>query len=151
MPTPYDIPASVFIKRLAQYLRENVDEVVPPPWVALVKTGSHVEKAPQSLDWWFTRCASILRKIYIEGPIGVERLRSDYGGRLSRGAKPEHRRRGGGTILRKALQQLEAAGLVETLKNRGRAVTKDGRHTLDRLAGEIKEDLEKKFPELKKY
>ena len=87
----------------------------------------------------------------MEGPIGVERLRSDYGGRLSRGAKPEHRRRGGGTILRKALQQLEAAGLVETLKNRGRAVTKDGRHTLDRLAGEIKEDLEKKLPELKKY
>jgi len=128
-----------------------VDAVTPPPWAALAKTGAHVEKAPQSPDWWFTRCASVLRKIYMEGPVGVERLRSEYGGRPSRGAKPEQRGKGGGAILRKALQQLEAAGLVETLKNRGRAVTKDGRHTLDRLAGEIKEDLEKKLPELKKY
>lgn len=151
MPTPYDIPASVFVKRLAQYLRQNVDEVTSPPWVTLVKTGAHVEKAPQSPDWWFTRSASILRKIYMEGPIGVERLRSYYGGRLNKGVRPERGRKGGGSILRKALQQLEAAGLVETLKNRGRAVTTDGRRTLDRLAGEIKADLEKKFPELKKY
>ena len=46
------------------------------------------------------------------------------------------------------LQQLEAAGLVETQKNKGRVVTKEGRRTLDKLATEIKEELEKKLPEI---
>jgi len=70
---------------------------------------------------------------------------------MNRGARPEHVRKGGGAIIRKALQQLEAAGLVETLRNRGRVVTKGGRRLLDRLATEIKEELEKKHPELEKY
>lgn len=151
MPTPYDVPASVFIDKLAQYLKENKDEIAPPAWASLVKTGSHVKQPPQDPDWWFTRCASLLRKIYMKGPIGVERLRSKYGGRVDRGTVPEHAGKGGGAILRKALQQLEAAGLVEPLRNRGRVVTREGRRVLDRLATEIKRDLEKKIPELKKY
>lgn len=151
MPTPYDVPASIFIDKLAQYLKENKDEVTPPAWASLVKTGSHLERPPQDPDWWFTRCASLLRKIYMKGPIGVERLRSEYGGRVDRGTVPEHARKGGGAILRKALQQLEAAGLVEPLRNRGRVVTREGRRALDRLAAEIKRDLEKKLPKLKKY
>ncbi len=64
---------------------------------------------------------------------------------------PGHARRGSGAIVRKAIQQLETAGLVETLRNRGRVVTKEGRRLLDRLSTEIKEDLEKAYPELGKY
>lgn len=151
MPTPYDVPAPILIERLARYLRENVDEVIPPPWSSFVKTGSHAAESPQDPDWWFTRCASLLRKIYMKGPVGISRLRSEYGGRIDRGARPEHVRKGGGAIVRKALQQLEAAGLVETLRNRGRVVTRGGRQLLDRLAAEIKKELEKKHPELEKY
>ena len=151
MPTPYDVPASILIERLARYLRENVDEVIPPPWSSFVKTGSHAAGSPQDPDWWFTRCASLLRKIYVKGPVGISRLRSEYGGRIDRGARPEHARKGGGAIIRRALQQLEAAGLVETLRNRGRVVTRGGRRLLDRLATEVKKELEKKHPELEKY
>lgn len=151
MPTPYDVPAPILIERLARYLRENVDEVIPPPWSSFVKTGSHAAESPQDPDWWFTRCASLLRKIYMKGPVGISRLRSEYGGRIDRGARPEHVRKGGGAIVRKALQQMEAAGLVETLRNRGRIVTRGGRRLLDRLAAEIKKELEKKHPELEKY
>ncbi len=151
MPTPYDVPPSIFIERLAKHLKDNVDEITPPAWASLVKTGSHVERPPQNPNWWFIRCASILRKIYIEGPIGVERLRSGYGGRASHGTQPQRAVKGGGAILRKALQQLEAAGLVEPLRNRGRIVTKSGRQLLDCLSAEIKKDLEKTVPELKKY
>lgn len=99
----------------------------------------------------FTRCASLLRKIYIKGPVGIERLRSEYGGRIDRGARPEHARKGGGAIIRKALQQLQAAGLVEPSKNRGRVITSKGRRLLDKLSTEIKGNLEKTQPELKKY
>jgi len=151
LPTPYDVPASILIERLARHLKEEVDAIVPSPWASLVKTGSHVQRPPQNPDWWFTRCASLLRKIYVKGPIGIERLRSEYGGRIDRGVRPEHARKSGGAIIRKALQQLQAAGLVETLKNRGRAVTSEGRRLLDRLSTEIKRDLEKTMPELKKY
>ena len=64
---------------------------------------------------------------------------------------PEHARMGGGAIIRKALQQLEAAGLVEPLRNRGRVLTKEGRRLLDSLSTEIKKKLEKKHVELRKY
>ena len=151
MPTPYDVPASLFIQRLGTYLRDNVDQIQPPPWVQVVKTSSHTEQPPQDPDWWFTRCASVLRKIYTKGPIGTERLRAEYGGRTGRVVRREHARKGAGCNIRKALQQLEAAGLVEAQKNKGRKMTKEGRRTLDKLATEIKEELEKKLPELKKY
>jgi len=151
LPTPFDVPASVLIKRLAKHLKDNVDRIVPPGWAVLVKTGAHAERPPENPDWWFTRCASLLRKIYTKGPIGITRLRSEYGGRIDRGVKPEHARKGGGAIIRKALQQLEAAGLVETLGKRGRVLTGDGRRLLDRLSSEIKAELETKHPELKKY
>ena len=151
MPTPYDVPASILIKKLGNRLKEEHDAIVPPPWASLVKTGSHVQRSPQNPDWWFIRCASLLRKIYTKGPVGVQRLRSEYGGRIDRGVKPEHARRGGGAIIRKALQQLEAAGLVEPLRNKGRVVSGEGRRLLDTVSTEIKSELEKKLPELKKY
>jgi small subunit ribosomal protein S19e len=151
LPTPYDVPPSILIERLARYLREEVDAIVPPAWASFVKTGSHTQRPPQTTDWWFTRCASLLRKIYVKGPIGIERLRSEYGGRIDRGVKPEHAGKGGGAIIRKALQQLQAAGLVGPLRNRGRVVTSEGRRLLDRLSTEIKKNLEKTQPELGKY
>ena len=151
MPTPYDVPPQLLIERLSKYLKNNVDEVKPPPWVSIVKTGVYAQRPPQDPDWWFIRCASLLRKIYIKGPIGIERLRAEYGGRKDRGTLPEHSRKGSGAIIRKVLQQLEAAGFVETLKGRGRIITSKGRSLLDSLSTEIKRELEEENPELKKY
>jgi len=151
LPTPYDIPASVFIERLARYLKENVYEIVPPPWASFVKTGSHASRPPEDPEWWFIRCASVLRKIYIKGPIGIERLRSEYGGRVGHGNRREHARKGSGAIVRKALQQFQAAGLVEAAGNKGRVVTKEGRRVVDKLSTEMKEALEKIQPELLIY
>jgi small subunit ribosomal protein S19e len=150
MVTVYDVPADAFIKKLAEYLKENVPETTPPAWASFVKTGAHVERTPQDPDWWYVRCASILRKIYKEGPIGVSRLRKDYGGRRGRGTSPGHFKAGGGAIVRKAFQQLEAAGLAKA-SGEGRVLTRDGRSLLDRLAGKVKRELEKSIPELKKY
>lgn len=150
MPTPYDVPSSMLIDRLGNHLKNNIDEVRPPEWALYAKTGAHTQRAPQDANWWFTRCASLLRKIYIKGPVGIEHLRSEYGGRRDRGTRPEHSEQGSGSIIRKALQQLEAAGLVETSGN-GRVITRKGRQLLDMLSSEIKRDLERNLPELKKY
>jgi len=151
MPTPYDVPASLLIERLARYLKNNVDSVMPPEWAPFVKTGVHKERPPENPDWWYIRCASLLRKIYIKGPIGIERLRSEYGGRKDRGVRPEHTKKGSGAIIRNALKQLEDANLVKTLAGKGRIITPEGRRLLDLLSTEIKRELEKEIPELKIY
>jgi hypothetical protein len=50
--------------------------------------------------WWYVRCASLQRKIYIHGPIGIEKLRAEYGGRKDFGVRPEHAVKAGGAIIR---------------------------------------------------
>jgi len=151
LPTPYDIPASVLIDRLAKHLKNEVDEINPPVWSAFAKTGVHAQRPPTNPDWWFVRCASIIRKIYVKGPIGIEKLRQEYGGRLDGGAKPEHASKGSGAIVRNAISQLQKAGLVRPQRNEGRIVTSEGRQLLDRLSTELKRELEKTQPELAKY
>jgi small subunit ribosomal protein S19e len=149
--TPYDVPASKLIEKLAKYLRENVDAVTPPAWASVAKTGSHAEKQPQNPDWWYIRCASILRKIYVHGPIGLEKLRADYGGAKSSRCTPGHAVKAGGSVIRKALQQLETAGFIEKSAPHGRKVTKEGRKLLQELAEALSKELAKELPELEKY
>jgi small subunit ribosomal protein S19e len=115
-----------------------------------VKTGVHKELSPNSDDWWYTRCAAVLRKIYTDGPVGIERLRSAYGGRKDNGSTPYHKAKGSGSIARKAVQQLEAAGYLQKVKE-GRTVSAKGRSMLDNAANELKHELLEKIPELAKY
>jgi len=151
LPTPYDVPANEFIQKLAHYLKANVDEITPPPWANIVKTGTHTQRPPENPDQWYIRCASLLRKIYIHGPIGIEKLRAEYGGRKDYGVRPEHAVKAGGAIIRKALQQLEAAGFIEKFQNKGRKITKKGRKLLEDIADEVMKSLIKEKPEMKKY
>ncbi len=151
MITPYDVPAQRFIEKLAKYIKENIDQVQPPAWAQVAKTGSHVEKQPQNPDWWYTRSASILRKVYAHGPIGLEKLRADYGGRKGFRVRPNHASKSGGSNIRKALQQLEAAGLIQTTKPRGRTVTPKGRKLMQEVADDLHKELIKTAPELSKY
>ncbi|MCW4027320.1 MAG: 30S ribosomal protein S19e [Candidatus Bathyarchaeota archaeon] len=150
MPTVYDIPYSVMIRRLAQDLRSR-DEIEPPEWALFVKTGAHKERAPDDPDWWYMRCASILRKVYLKGPIGTERLRIDYGGKKRRGTKPNKFHKGSGAVVRTALQQLEKAGFITKRGNKGREMTNIGRSYMDKLSATLKRELSKAIPELENY
>ncbi len=136
MPTAYDVPADSLIRELSTRLKEEFKEIEAPAWAPFVKTSVSKERAPEDPDWWFKRCASLLRKIYIYGPVGVSRLRTAYGGRQHRGKSPERFAKGSGAIIRNALQQLEKAGLVQ--KNTGgRKITDKGRSLIDKIASEI--------------
>jgi len=136
MTTVYDIPAKDLIDAVAQKLKK-IESIVEPEWSGIVKTGAHKENPPLEKDWWHIRCASILRKIYINGTIGVERLRAEYSGKKDRGSKPYKVRSGSGAIVRKALQQLEKAGFVSKIKGKGRVLTQKGRSFLDNTAHEV--------------
>jgi small subunit ribosomal protein S19e len=149
--TPHDVPASKLVEKLAKYLKENVDAVAPPLWADFAKTGAHVQKQPQNPNWWYLRCASLLRKIYAHGPMGIEKLRADYGGRKGFGVKRAHAVKAGGSVIRKGLQQLELAGLIEKSKPHGRTVTREGRKLLQELTEELQKELVKEVPALEKY
>ena len=56
----------------------------------------------------------------------------------------------GGAIIRKALQQWEAAGYV-TKRKRGRSISDEGMKKIDRLSTEIYKDIIKAAPELQRY
>ena len=151
LTTPHDVPASKFIQKLATYLKENVEEIQPPAWAAFAKTGSHTEKQPQDPDWWYTRSASLLRKIYIHGPIGLERLCSDYGGRKGFSVRPNHASKAGGSNIRQILHQLETAGFVTTTRPQGRRISPKGRKLLQEVSEDLTKELVKTIPELRKY
>jgi small subunit ribosomal protein S19e len=143
VPTPFQVPVDIFIEKLAKYLRENVGEVSPPTWSLTAKTGSHLERPPQQPDWWFRRCASLLRKLYVHPPIGVQRLRVEYGGRKRKGRRIEHSRKSGGSSIREPLQQLEKAGLVSKQEKEGRKLTREGIGILNRISGEVLKEIKK--------
>jgi small subunit ribosomal protein S19e len=139
MVTIHDVNASELIKKTASSLK-NEEEIKEPDWAKFVKTGASKERPPVERDWWFTRSASVLRKVYVLGPIGVSKLRKKYGGKKNRGHKPGKFYKGGGNILRKVLQQLEKAELIKYAEkgvHKGRIITPKGKKFLDKIATEI--------------
>ena len=139
MPTIYDVSPNDLIANVAEELK-NMPEIETPEWAQFVKTGMHKERPPVDEDWWYTRSAAVLRSVAKLGPVGVAKLRTKYGGKKNRGHKPDKFFKGSGNILRKALQQLEKAGLVEYKKDgvrKGRVLTGKGRSLLDKKAGEL--------------
>lgn len=150
MTTVYDVPATQLIAAAAKELAKN-ESIESPDWAPYVKTGVHKEKPPVDGDWWETRVAAVLRKVYLEGPIGTERIRQHFGGFRDRGSKPNKAVKGSGSIARKALQQLEAAGLVTNVQAQGRVVSPQGRSLLDNAAHNVRQGIQKDLPELAKY
>ncbi len=149
MVTVYDVPPERLIDEVSKKLKE-MNEIVEPEWAPFVKTGVHKEKAPLQHEWWHTRVSAILRSVYLDGPVGISRLRGKYGGARDRGSKPYRAMKGSGSIVRTALHQLENAGLVKK-EDKGRVVTPVGQSLLDNTAYEVMKDMAKDDPELSKY
>ena len=150
MVTAYDVPAKQLIDAIAKKLQQD-QTMAPPEWSSFVRTGLPRENPPEDPNWWYTRCASILRKIYIHHAIGVERLRNEYGGKQDKGSKPYKAKGGSGSIVRNSLQQLEKAGYVTKMRGRGRSLTSKGQSFLDNIAHDTMNNLVNTQPELKKY
>ena len=149
MAKVHDVPADMLIKKLTEILKS--EDINPPTWISFVKTGVHADKPPQKVDWWYTRCASILRKIYLNGPISIADMRSIYGGGKARGYGIASHRYAGGAIIRNAVHGLEKLGYVEKVEKKGRIVTKQGMKKLDNISTEFLKELIQTTPKLKIY
>jgi small subunit ribosomal protein S19e len=132
--TLYDVEANAYVKALAEKLKD-MEEFEMPQWAWFVKTSTARARPPME-GWWHLRAASILRQLYINGVIGVSKLRTRYGGKKDRGMAPNRFFKGSGKIIRVILQQSEKAGFVEKVKDKkcGRKLTKKGKEFLDEAA-----------------
>lgn len=139
MITVQEVDPEAFIQEAAARLEADFEPVEAPEWSRYAKSGVHKQRPPQQDNWWYIRSAAVLRKVYLNGPIGTERLRNMYGGRYRRGHAPEHSAKASGKVIRTVLQQLEEAGLVETVEGEGRNVTSEGQSFLDTLAKDVAE------------
>lgn len=143
----YDINPSELVQRVAQELKK-VEGLKPPDWAPFVKTGMFKERPPVKKDWWYERSAAVLRKVAKLGPVGVSKLRTQFGGRKNRGVAPEHFYKGSGSILRTILQDLEKAGLVKSggkESKKGRVLTQKGAKVLGQAHAQLAKEKGIKF------
>ncbi len=136
----YELAPNEYNLKLAKALK-NIPEFEKPEWVEFVKSSSSKERPIDDADFWYKRAASILRQIYRKEVVGVSRLRTKYGSKKNRGARPSEFRKAGGKIIRTILQQADAAGFTEIVKpvrgvrsrKPGRKLTEKGKKFLEEL------------------
>lgn len=133
--TVKDVPADKFIAKLADHFKRT-QEIVPPEWSDIVKTAPHKQLCPSDEDWFYIRAASIARKVYIRGDVGVGAFQKMYGGRSAKGSGRKHYAKASRGINRNVLLQLEGLSLVKKAKV-GRRITKKGQNVLDTIAAEV--------------
>ena len=134
MPTIYDIDPQKLIEKTVPELKKVIKM---PEWGHFVKTGVSKDRQPTTDDWYYFRAASVLRRVYMFGPMGTNKLRWKYGSKKNRGKRPEKFFRASGKIIRTILQQLEKAELVKHDKkgsHHGRVITPKGKSMLDKLS-----------------
>jgi small subunit ribosomal protein S19e len=133
MVTVFDARADLLIPKVAEKLKRDLKM---PEWAKFVRTGVHASNVPSQPDWWWVRAASIMRKVYTDGPVGVNRLRVWYGGSKERGNRPNLSMKAGGKIIRLILQNLESMKYIKKTKA-GREISPEGRKFMDAVAFEV--------------
>ncbi|KAK1861661.1 hypothetical protein I4F81_004242 [Pyropia yezoensis] len=131
--TVKDVAAADFVTVYAAHLK-RVGNLELPKWVDVVKTATFKELAPYDPDWYYIRVASLARKVYLRSGTGVGAFTKVYGGRMHRGTRPSHFAKASKGIIRSALQQLEALGVVEKDPTGGRRITRKGMAEMDTQA-----------------
>ena len=129
-----DVPAQEFVVSYAQHLKRS-GKIQVPKWADYAKTGSYKELSPLNPDWFYIRAgkclfqnlvincilptkfslgtASMARKIYLRGGLGVGMFRRIYGGSKNNGTKPSHFAKSSGGVARAVLRELERIKVVE--------------------------------------
>ncbi|MEM4326137.1 MAG: 40S ribosomal protein S19 [Candidatus Pacearchaeota archaeon] len=137
----YGLDPQEYNLKLAEALKK-IPEFKKPEWVDFVKSGPSRLRPIEDEDFWYKRAASILRQIYKNEVVGVNRLRTRYGSKKKRGSKPEEFRKGGGKIIRTILQELDKLGFTEIVKTpsqtsrvkrSGRRLTQKGKKFLEEI------------------
>ena len=128
-----DVRASRWVRAMAAHFKQE-GKLFVPNCTELVKTSHGRERAPQNADWYYIRCASVLRSIYLRPGTGYGGLSKRYGIKKNRGSQPEITSRASRGLLHWCCKSLEGLKLIAKGKESGRVVTKDGRKKADTIA-----------------
>ncbi|KAL2891443.1 40S ribosomal protein S19 [Ceratocystis lukuohia] len=116
-----DVDAQKFIGAYAAFLKRQGKLPIPA--------------APQNIDWFYVRAASVARHVYLRKTVGVGRLRKVHGTAKNRGVRPSKHIDASGNVDRKIFQALEKIGVLEQDEEKGgRRITEAGQRDLDRIA-----------------
>lgn len=143
------VPPEQLLNRLVEEFKKD-ERIKVPDWVNYLKAGIHREASWTQPDWYYRRLASVLRKVYVKGPVGISRLSEDYGGKVDRGSQGYHPGKGSRYIIRSMFQELETLGYVKKDKD-GRIASPKGMSLLDKASKEVLTELSEKNEALKKY
>ena len=133
MANIYEADSQKLIDLAASRLKES--GIAKPAYIPYVKSGAGKERVPASEDFFYARCASVLRQVYMNGPIGISKLRTKYGSKKGHVVHRHHHARAGGSIIKDAFDALEKKGYIKTTKQ-GRVITATGKSFLDKLSNE---------------
>jgi len=120
----------------AQFKREG--KILVPACSELMKTSHGRERAPQSNDWYYMRCAAVLRHIYLRPGNGYGGMSKAFGNKKNRGSKPERTIKAATGPLHWACKSLEGLKLIAKGKGKGRVLTREGRKRADTVAFNVK-------------
>ncbi|KAI3761289.1 hypothetical protein L1987_51701 [Smallanthus sonchifolius] len=134
--TVKDVSPHEFVKAYAAHLKRS-GKMELPHWTDIVKTATFKELAPYDPDWYYIRAASMARKIYLRGGLGVGAFQRIYGGRKRNGSAPPHFCKSSGGVSRHILQRLQSMNIVDFDSKGGRKITSNGRRDLDQVAGRV--------------
>jgi small subunit ribosomal protein S19e len=136
MANVFDVKGSDLVSAAAAQLK---DKIKKPNYLNYVKSGANKERPPLDPDFWYVRSASVLRQVYVNGPVGVSRLRTRYGSSKGHTMHRHHHQPAGGSIIRDAFMALEQINFVKKTK-KGRVITPQGKSFLDKISKELKKD-----------
>ncbi|EDW38742.1 GL13146 [Drosophila persimilis] len=129
--TVKDIDQHAVTKAVAVFLKKT-GKLKVPDQMDIIKTAKFKELAPYDPDWFYVRCASILRHLYHRSPAGVGSITKIYGGRKRNGVHPSHFCRAADGAAHPG-----ARPPCREAPRGGRKLSSIGQRDLDRIANQI--------------
>ncbi|EPY30128.1 small subunit ribosomal protein S19e [Strigomonas culicis] len=136
-----DVNAWRWIKTAAAHFKRE-GKIMVPNCTEIMKSSHGRERAPQNKDWYYIRCAAVLRALYLRPGEGYGGLSKRFAKKKNNGSRPEHTVRAATGLLHWACKSLSKLGLLEKVNDsegnpNGQRVTKKGRKVVDSLAFQV--------------
>ncbi len=128
-----DVAANKWIRAMAQHLKQE-GKLFVPNCTEIVKQSHGNDRAPQNPDWFYYRCAAVLRRIYVRPGTGYGGLSKAFAIKKNNGSNREHTVRAARGMLHWACRSLEGLKLIAKGKSSGRVITKEGKKRADTVA-----------------
>ena len=132
-----DVAANKWVRAMALHLKQS-GKLFVPNCAELMKQSTGNERAPQNVDWYFFRCAAVLRRVYVRPGTGYGGLAKAFAILKNNGSRPEKTVKASRGLLHWACRSLEGLKLLGKGKESGRVLTREGKRKCDAIAFNVK-------------